>query len=758
MKKFRYSIVSKLLLHLALFGAGLVLLFFCSSFIQYTSQYGFNTDFIKTTSFEERYGKYLERVASYVQYRELGFENKKDYSNNKLPMETHQFLDNQDDDQKYFEFYDQKLNYDKTNFLYYVENTATGAKYFSPGLMDYVGETLNQKTSTVEEALKAFKKSIKTNPAYFVLNTEDMVYSTSVNHTGHLSQYDALWIARCITGEIPARNGMAVSPEKSPDSSSETASISIILESNYALLEKNTVSFSDYVIYTGIIPGLPMDGDDFSLIYEKFLKLRNQFQLSLSIIPICFLASIFLLVLLVCLTGRSRTDGSLKLLVTDRIYTELFLFFFLVLFYFLFHSRYFIRHLVHDGLSFFSFLKGLLSPVMSIILLYYIIVYPLIACFLSSLVRRVKGKTLLTGSLVYAIAHWTKKGFVSFSGNKEVTYTAALYFIPFAAAQTAGFLLLYKRFVFPAVFLLALSYAYGIYFLFRTAAQLNIVVKETKEISLGDLSHKLDVHSLKGPMKNLGESINQIGDGLSSAVEERLKSERLKTELITNVSHDIKTPLTSIINYVDLLKKEDKGANPRASDYLKVLEAKSWRLKTLIEDLVEASKASSGAITLHMEKINLAELVRQTAGEYEERFTQNHLEMVFSMPNDPVYVLADGRSAFRIVENLFSNASKYALSGTRVYIDLVLDSPKDGSGTAPPMAHLSIKNISSHKLNIPSEELMERFVRGDLARSSEGSGLGLSIARSLAELQNARFHVILDGDLFKTVLSFQVLP
>ena len=245
----------------------------------------------------------------------------------------------------------------------------------------------------------------------------------------------------------------------------------------------------------------------------------------------------------------------------------------------------------------------------------------------------------------------------------------------------------------------------------------------------------------------LGEYVNNIGDGISAAVDEKLKSERLKTELIANVSHDIKTPLTSIINYVDLLKKENLE-NERAEKYLEVLSAKSWRLKTLIEDLVEASKASSGTINFNLESLNLVELVRQSLGEFEDRFIAHNLEAILTIKEEPVFILADGRSTYRIIENIFSNVNKYALSGTRIYVDI---------NTTEDSVIVSVKNISASKLNINADELMERFVRGDLSRNTEGSGLGLSIAKSLASLQNATFDIILDGDLFKAVVTFKKL-
>ena len=262
------------------------------------------------------------------------------------------------------------------------------------------------------------------------------------------------------------------------------------------------------------------------------------------------------------------------------------------------------------------------------------------------------------------------------------------------------------------------------------------------EIYIGNNNVRLDENSLRGTLKELAIYVNDISNGFSNAVSESLKSERLKTELITNVSHDIKTPLTSIINYVDLLKEADIK-DEKAKDYIKVLEQKSQRLKKLIDDLVEASKASSGNVKLNIENINLNELLKQVTGEFEDRLNEKNINIDLELPKENVNIKADNRYLYRIIENLFSNVCKYAMESTRVYIKLIDNSKQ---------IYLEIKNISKEKLNISPDELMQRFVRGDKSRYTEGSGLGLSIARSLAELQNIKFNIEIDGDLFKAIL------
>ena len=268
--------------------------------------------------------------------------------------------------------------------------------------------------------------------------------------------------------------------------------------------------------------------------------------------------------------------------------------------------------------------------------------------------------------------------------------------------------------------------------------------KGAKAIAAGEETVVIDEKYMIGDLKDHAEDLTHIRDGLSRAVDERMKSERLRTELITNVSHDIKTPLTSIVNYVDLLSREEPE-NEKTREYIEVLQRQSARLKKLTDDLVEASKASTGSLPVAPEKLELGVLLDQTAGEYGERLTEKQLELRVTKPEEPVYVWADPRHLWRILDNLMSNVLKYALPGTRVYLDLTRESGK---------AALSFRNISAQPLNVRAEELTERFVRGDSARSTEGSGLGLAIAASLAKLQGIELALAVDGDLFKVVLRF----
>lgn len=274
------------------------------------------------------------------------------------------------------------------------------------------------------------------------------------------------------------------------------------------------------------------------------------------------------------------------------------------------------------------------------------------------------------------------------------------------------------------------------------------VLEGVRAVTDGEEETRIPTEGLFRGNRQMAEAVNDLGEGLRNALQEQMKSERMKADLITNVSHDLKTPLTSIINYVDLMKREEIES-PKAQEYLVILDQKSQRLKQLTEDLVEASRASSGNVTLDIRRIDLKELLMQISGEFEERFAERNLEMIASYPDHALYVQADGRRLWRIIENLYRNVEKYAMPGTRVYLDV---------SCVDRMAGLSMKNVSEQPLNISADELMERFVRGDVSRTTEGSGLGLSIARDLTELQHGTFSIYLDGDLFKVTVAFPWVP
>ncbi len=294
-----------------------------------------------------------------------------------------------------------------------------------------------------------------------------------------------------------------------------------------------------------------------------------------------------------------------------------------------------------------------------------------------------------------------------------------------------------------SVFYLILYLIFVPRYVIKHVSHLNGIIIGAEEIASGNLNHTIYENG-KGGLSRLANSINNMSSGYRKSVEEQVKSERLKTELITNVSHDLKTPLTSIINYIELLKKED--IPDEAKDYVGILDRKAQRLKALIDDLFEASKMTSGAIELDIEKLDVVSLLKQSLGEYDEKIKSSTLDFKINTPEKPIYAELDGKKTWRVFENLISNILKYSMPSTRVYIDI---SETDNN------VIITMKNISNHELDFDSQELFERFIRGDKSRNTEGSGLGLAIARSITELQGGRLDIEIDGDLFKSIVYFR---
>lgn len=353
-----------------------------------------------------------------------------------------------------------------------------------------------------------------------------------------------------------------------------------------------------------------------------------------------------------------------------------------------------------------------------------------------SLIKRIKGRNLWKNSLLRVIVRFIYKIY----DNRKKTTKTVLLLCGFFLVQ--GIAVLFRNGV---TMLLVLLADVGVFYVVLNGLLLKEKLKKgIEEIALENMEYQIPLQGLRGENLKLAEMINGIANGFHMAVEEAMKNERLKTDLITNVSHDIKTPLTSIINYVAILKQSDI-ADPKIQGYLDILEAKAQRLKTLTEDVVEASKVSSGNISLEYMDVDLVEMIQQTEGEMAEKFEARNLKMIVNLPAEPAVVHVDGRRMWRVLENIFGNAAKYAMPGTRVYADLKLEEDT---------VDLSLKNVSEHQLNISADELTERFIRGDLSRSSEGSGLGLSIAQSLTTMQGGTFNLYLDGDLFRVNIRF----
>ena len=358
---------------------------------------------------------------------------------------------------------------------------------------------------------------------------------------------------------------------------------------------------------------------------------------------------------------------------------------------------------------------------------------------------RVKTRTWLSSMLVYRALRCLLRGARSaWSGVSAVLHNLPLVWKLLLAC--GGYVLLSVVLINEAFYasdlyllLYLLLSAAGALLLCRYAVGFDRLRRGAQKLAAGELACRVETKGMPRGVRALAEDLGRVSEGAQRALEERMKSERMKTDLITNVSHDLKTPLTSIVNYVELLKKEELH-NETAAGYVAVLDRQAQRLKKLTEDVVEASKASSGAINVRLAQLDAAELIRQCAAEYGERFAAAQLTPVLRLPDGPLLVRADGRLLWRVFDNLLGNAVKYAMPGTRVYFDAEAQHNE---------ALLSVRNISREPLEKSGDELMERFVRGDASRRAEGSGLGLSIAGSLMALQGGTLAVLPDGDLFR---------
>lgn len=736
--KLRQSLLIKILLILLAFISSGITSLCGKNVLSYLNHYSMEaTSYTDTSQFEQLYLKYAERTAVYINYKENGFvadPNSIYYTSDLLSMLNGSAKGNlRPSDSVYtasqesFEYYNRLLNYYCKSFYYYVKNTTTGEYYYSPHFADLL-KSKDESVDLNDTTFEKYLETISTFPAYLVINTKNSRYITNVENKFDSSINDSSidWIVDFITNKYNITLNTT-------ENSSETV---------IANVENGS---DDYVIYTFVRNADNDKNDEFYNLYEDFHTRRSSYEINLKLGIVSGVFFLLSLIGLGCCIGYKKGTSKIYLNSFDKLHTELAVI--------ILASCYLFSIFILTNI--YQAYRLRLYDILWMIL-YFIITFTFFMIGFDSLFKRLKTHTLYKNSVLHSLCDYLfVKGFQKIKDNirsftkllihRHVAIRLLFLLMTFGILQGIAFLIAYRT-PLVYVFLVFLIFCYLGLSLIKTFSDMNILIQGTKKIANGDLNAKIPAKQLSEPSKTIAKSINRIGDGLSNAVEEKLKSERLKTELITNVSHDIKTPLTSIINYVDLLNKEHLD-NEKANSYLAILTEKSWRLKTLIEDLVEASKASSGALSLNLERLNIVELIKQALGEFNDRFSANNLETVFQISEENIYILGDGRSTYRIIENLFSNVNKYALQNTRVYIDV---------SSTNKNAIIQVKNISAGKLGISGDELMERFVRGDLSRNSEGSGLGLSIAKSLAALQNGDFDIILDGDLFKAVVKLPI--
>lgn len=501
----------------------------------------------------------------------------------------------------------------------------------------------------------------------------------------------------------------------------------------------------DFTIYSSYVEEFK-DDTEVRMVNNILEKLEPFEKYNYFIIPISSILIVLILVFLVISIGYKKGVEGIALNDFDKVPLEIILFIEIIIGC----IPFIILEEIHNNYNTISFL----------IITAYFLIYTLCIIAFDTIIKRIKAKSFWKSTLVGKIIFFVYKGLKWLYKKCEsiydtITYSTKITFkvlIYFAIVLILGVFILFAigdvfiENTFITFLLEIILVSLVTYKIIKITTQFDQIENKLKEMYEGNNKNQLNKQDFGTEFQSTVKYINDISNGFENAIQDRMKSERLKAELITNVSHDIKTPLTSIINYVDLLKQEDIQ-NEKAKEYIGILDNKSQRLKKLTEDLVEASKVSTGNISLKLENINIVQLIKQALGEFEDKFKKRGLEAILDCDENEIMIKADNKYMYRIVENLFSNISKYALDNSRVYVDIKKTQKS---------VTIEMKNISKDRLNITADELMQRFVRGDKSRTTEGSGLGISIAQNLTELQGGEFKLKLDGDLFKVEIEWDI--
>ena len=566
--------------------------------------------------------------------------------------------------------------------------------------------------------------------------TDDVEFSVSM--TRAYADEPLGWTAATDAAETNAPPEITVPGEA--DAGSTVATTAVTLETTSPADEPEAENFT-YTVTLYAKKTIPEEATDRFALLNRLLDFIYRFRYgAIALSAVGVLLFFTLLIFLYCSAGHRRGEDEARENFFDRIPFDLFTVLIggavIALGYLVMQCLYAVSS---SEILWLAFAAAGCVPIFLLCLFYTM-----------SIATRVKSGRLFRNTVLWrvlALCGRALRGLFSLLGKIPMVWKTVLGI--FVCGLIELIVLFIARYDFDSLFInWFFSRAVLSVLILHAAVSLRRLQKAGEQIAAGNLGEPVDTRGMIGDFKRFGSTLGSIGDGLSHAVDERMKSERMKTELITNVSHDIKTPLTSIINYVDLLKKEEAGSeNETVRQYLDTLDRQSTRLKKLIEDLVEASKASTGNLSVELAPCEIDILLEQSVGEYTERLEASGLTPILTLPETPVFIYADGRRMWRVFDNLMNNICKYAQSGTRVYLELAVI----GSRVV-----ITFKNISKERLAASGEELTERFVRGDSSRNIEGSGLGLSIAQSLTELQGGRLMITTDGDLFKAMISFDV--
>lgn len=692
-----------------------------------------NLVYVMDMSFESglSYNSYFDTETFYSQYSQLV----RDVVNTKFVFKSEENIKSGNALNEEKVIYNFALDNDLGEYVIYSEANAVkhvtfsnsdDQEYFNNRYPDYKQQAIQDQLYEYEDAIKELERY--TDFYYCLVNTRT---GNEVSNR-EAEEIENLKINSFLDGRY-TKGKVVYDTEYYYNYTDEGKLVNYFYYDNYLDSVSRILLNSGYTLYAGVSDDVETGNGVFAKQYQAFESRRLNAPRAVMAAAVGAILMIIGTVYLVITAGKTSKNSEVTLIAVDYVFNDISTLIFLAVAYVSYIlARRMIESIYYMNGEWLIMLKGFIC------LLFMIDVVVLIN-YLTCMSRQIKKRRLFSNTVVGYFIRWVASFF------KESTFRIwiILCLIMYAVINCLLMFVACKSYSSIPIIILIIFDLAGIFFAARALTSIKKIMVAVKETSEGNFDKKVNPDEISPALKNFATDVSNMQNGLKQAVGRAVKGEKMKTELITNVSHDLKTPLTSIITYVDLLKREELN-NEKAENYVAILDEKTNRLKQLIEDLVEASKASSGNLAVTKNKINLRELIEQALGEFEERIEKSDLEFKINATED-VYIYADGRHMWRIAENLITNALKYAMPKTRVFID-IFSTERDGV--------LTIKNVSAIPIdNVDLKSLTERFVRGDASRTTEGAGLGLSITQSLSEIQDGRLEITADGDVFKATVK-----
>jgi len=692
-----------------------------------------NLVYVMDMSFESglSYNSYFDTETFYSQYSQLV----RDVVNTKLVFKSEENIKSGNALNEEKVIYNFALDNDLGEYVIYSEANAVkhvtfsnsdDQEYFNNRYPDYKQQAIQDQLYEYEDAIKELERY--TDFYYCLVNTRT---GNEVSNR-EAEEIENLKINSFLDGRY-TKGKVVYDTEYYYNYTDEGKLVNYFYYDNYLDSVSRILLNSGYTLYAGVSDDVETGNGVFAKQYQALESRRLNAPRAVMAAAVGAILMIIGTVYLVITAGKTSKNSEVTLIAVDYVFNDISTLIFLAVAYVSYIlARRMIESIYYMNGEWLIMLKGFIC------LLFMIDVVVLIN-YLTCMSRQIKKRRLFSNTVVGYFIRWVASFF------KESTFRIwiILCLIMYAVINCLLMFVACKSYSSIPIIILIIFDLAGIFFAARALTSIKKIMVVVKETSEGNFDKKVNPDEISPALKNFATDVSNMQNGLKQAVGRAVKGEKMKTELITNVSHDLKTPLTSIITYVDLLKREELN-NEKAENYVAILDEKTNRLKQLIEDLVEASKASSGNLAVTKNKINLRELIEQALGEFEERIEKSDLEFKINATED-VYIYADGRHMWRIAENLITNALKYAMPKTRVFID-IFSTERDGV--------LTIKNVSAIPIdNVDLKSLTERFVRGDASRTTEGAGLGLSITQSLSEIQDGRLEITADGDVFKATVK-----